>query len=640
MLQAFEGLPINVGVLGKGNGSIHKSLRDQIEAGACGLKLHEDWGTTLKVIETSLEVADEYDIQIAIHTDTLNECGFIDDSIAAIKGRAIHSFHTEGAGGGHAPDIIKIAGLPNVLPSSTNPTRPFTVNTIDEHLDMLMVCHHLSRDIPEDVAFAESRIRAETIGAEDVFHDRGIISMTSSDSQAMGRIGEAIVRTWQTAHKMKVQLGALPGDSDRNDNERVKRYVAKYTINPAITHGIAQHVGSIEGGKLADLVLYDPAYFGVKPFLVLKGGLLVAAQMGDPNASIATPQPVYMRPQFAAFGRALSKSCLSFVSKASLNAGIVERYGLQREVVAVEHCRDIGKKDMRRNEATPEIRVDADTYQVWVDGEKVSSEPLAALPMTQRVLPLLIDALASRVGAAARTAPSRILGLRIPMNLRLLQIADSALPIGGYTHSWGLEGAIARGLVHDPESLERWTGQWLRTSLAPLEGVLVASGCRAARAGIPADLLALNRLAGASIVPPSTRGASREMGEQLLALGATWAWSASELAPFLRTRPEEPDGWHHPVAFGLLGALAGGGPEDVLTAYLHQAALGMIGAGVRAIPVGHTHGQQVLAYLQDDIRNLAAELCDRDPETAGAGCPFYEVLCDEQTRLYARMFRS
>jgi urease subunit alpha len=384
MLQAFEGLPINVGVLGKGNGSLPKPLEEQIRAGACGLKLHEDWGTTPAVIDTSLSVADEYDIQIAIHTDTLNESGFLADSIAAMKGRAIHSFHTEGAGGGHAPDIISIAGLPYVLPSSTNPTRPFTVNTIDEHLDMLMVCHHLSRDIPEDVAFAESRIRAETIGAEDIFHDRGIISMTSSDSQAMGRIGEAIVRTWQTAHKMKVQYGALDGDTDRNDNERVKRYVAKYTINPAITHGIGQHVGSIEGGKLADLVLYEPAYFGVKPFLILKGGLIVAAQMGDPNASIATPQPVYMRPQFAAYGRALSKSCLSFVSKASLEGGIVEKYGLEREVVPVEGCREIGKKDMRRNEATPEIRVDADTYQVWVDGEKVSSEPLATLPMTQR----------------------------------------------------------------------------------------------------------------------------------------------------------------------------------------------------------------------------------------------------------------
>lgn len=384
MLQAFEALPVNVGILGKGNGSLPGPLEDQIRAGACGLKLHEDWGTTPAVIDTSLAVADQYDIQIAIHTDTLNESGFLADSIAAIKGRAIHSFHTEGAGGGHAPDIISIAALPNVLPSSTNPTRPFTVNTIDEHLDMLMVCHHLSRDIPEDVAFAESRIRAETIGAEDIFHDRGIISMMSSDSQAMGRIGEAIVRTWQTAHKMKVQYGALGGDSARNDNERVKRYVAKYTINPAITHGIGDHVGSIEPGKLADLVIYDPAYFGVKPFLVVKGGLIVNAQMGDPNASIATPQPVYMRPQFAAYGRALSKSCLSFVSKASVEAGIVDRYGLQREVVAVDGCRTIGKKDMRRNEATPEITVDPDTYEVRVDGEKVASEPLSELPMTQR----------------------------------------------------------------------------------------------------------------------------------------------------------------------------------------------------------------------------------------------------------------
>ncbi len=384
MLQAFEGLPINVGILGKGNGSLPKPLNEMIEAGACGLKLHEDWGTTLSTIDTALSVADEYDIQVAIHTDTLNECGFIDDTIAAFKGRTIHSFHTEGAGGGHAPDIIKIAGQPNVLPGSTNPTRPFTVNTIDEHLDMLMVCHHLSRSIPEDVAFAESRIRAETIGAEDVFHDRGIISIMSSDSQAMGRIGEAILRTWQTAHKMKVQTGPLASDSSRNDNERIKRYVAKYTINPALAHGIADHVGSIEAGKLADLVIYEPAYFGVKPFLVLKGGLLVGAQMGDPNASIATPQPVYMRPQFAAYGRALSKSCISFVSQASLDLGIAERYGLHREMVAVKGCRTVGKKDMKRNEATPDIKVDADTYQVWVDGEKVGSKPLDKLPMTQR----------------------------------------------------------------------------------------------------------------------------------------------------------------------------------------------------------------------------------------------------------------
>jgi urease subunit alpha len=384
MLQAFEGLPVNVGVLGKGNSSLAKPLVEMIEAGACGLKLHEDWGTTLSVIDTSLAVADDYDIQVAIHTDTLNECGFLEETIKAIKGRVIHSFHTEGAGGGHAPDIIRIAGEPSVLPGSTNPTRPFTVNTIDEHLDMLMVCHHLSRNIPEDVAFAESRIRAETIGAEDVFHDRGIISIMSSDSQAMGRIGEAICRTWQTAHKMKVQFGPAPGDDSRNDNERVMRYVAKYTINPAIAHGMADHIGSIEPGKLADLVLYEPAYFGVKPFLVIKGGLIVNAQMGDANASIATPQPVYMRPQFAAFGRALSKSCLTFVSQAAVQHGVAEKYGLQRDVVAVSGCRTIGKKDMKRNEATPEIKVDADTYQVWVDGEKVGSEPLDVLPMTQR----------------------------------------------------------------------------------------------------------------------------------------------------------------------------------------------------------------------------------------------------------------
>jgi len=384
MLQAFEGLPINVGIMGKGNSSLPGPLVEQVKAGACALKLHEDWGTTLSVIDTSLTVADEYDIQVAIHTDTLNECGFLDDTIAALKGRTIHSFHTEGAGGGHAPDIIKIAGEPNVLPASTNPTRPFTVNTIDEHLDMLMVCHHLSRNIPEDVAFAESRIRAETIGAEDVFHDRGIISIMSSDSQAMGRIGEAILRTWQTAHKMKVQFGPLAGDSSRNDNERVKRYVAKYTINPAIAQGIADHVGSIEAGKMADLVIYEPAYFGVKPFLVLKGGLLVNAQMGDPNASIATPQPVWMRPQFAAYGRALSKSCISFVSQAALDEGIGEKYGLQRELQAVKNCRNIGKKDMKRNEATPKIKVDPDTYQVFVDGKKVGSDPLKTLPMTQR----------------------------------------------------------------------------------------------------------------------------------------------------------------------------------------------------------------------------------------------------------------
>jgi urease subunit alpha len=384
MLQAAEALPVNLGFLGKANSSLPGPLEEQIQAGACGLKLHEDWGTTPAAIDCSLSVADRYDIQIAIHTDTLNEAGFVEDTIAAFKGRAIHTYHTEGAGGGHAPDIIKIAGQPNVLPSSTNPTRPFTVNTIDEHLDMLMVCHHLSRQVPEDVAFAESRIRPETIGAEDVLHDRGILSMYSSDSQAMGRVGEVILRCWQTAHKMKVQFGPLAGDSVRNDNERAKRYVAKYTINPAITHGIAHEVGSVEPGKWADLVLYKPAFFGVKPELVLKGGLLIYAQMGDPNASIPTPQPVFMRPQFAAFGRALAKTCLTFVSQASLDAGIVERYGLQREVVAVKNCRTIGKKDLKRNDATPDIKVDPDTYQVWVDGEKVGSEPAKELPMAQR----------------------------------------------------------------------------------------------------------------------------------------------------------------------------------------------------------------------------------------------------------------
>ncbi len=384
MLQAAEGLPVNLGFLGKGNSSLAPLLEEQIRAGACGLKLHEDWGTTPACIDTCLAVADRFDVQVAIHTDTLNESGFVEDTIAAFKGRTIHTYHTEGAGGGHAPDIIKIAAFPNVLPSSTNPTRPFTVNTIDEHLDMLMVCHHLSRKVPEDVAFAESRIRAETIGAEDVLHDRGILSMYSSDSQAMGRIGEVILRCWQTAHKMKVQFGALAGDGERNDNSRAKRYVAKYTINPAITHGIAGEVGSIEPGKLADLVLYKPAYFGVKPELVLKAGLLVYAQMGDPNASIPTPQPVYMRPQFAAFGRALSRSCLTFVSRVALEEGVVERYGLERQVVAVRDCRGIGKKDLKRNDATPAIRVDPDTYQVWVDGEKVGSEPARELPMAQR----------------------------------------------------------------------------------------------------------------------------------------------------------------------------------------------------------------------------------------------------------------
>jgi urease subunit alpha len=384
MLQAAEGLPVNLGFLGKGNNSLPELLDEQIRAGACGLKLHEDWGTTPAAIDGCLSVADRHDVQVAIHTDTLNESGFVEDTIAAFKGRTIHTYHTEGAGGGHAPDIIKIASLANVLPSSTNPTRPFTINTIEEHLDMLMVCHHLSRSVPEDVAFAESRIRGETIGAEDVLHDRGVLSMYSSDSQAMGRVGEVILRCWQTAHKMKVQFGSLAGDNGRNDNERAKRYVAKYTINPALTHGIGHLVGSIEPGKIADLVLYKPAYFGVKPELVLKGGLLIAAQMGDANASIPTPQPVAMRPQFGAFGAALAVTCWTFVSQSSLETGIVERYGLNRQVEAVRGCRSVSKKDLKRNDATPEIRVDPDTYQVWVDGEKVSSEPAKELPMTQR----------------------------------------------------------------------------------------------------------------------------------------------------------------------------------------------------------------------------------------------------------------
>ncbi len=384
MLQAAEAFPINLGFLGKGNSSLPRPLEEQIRAGACGLKLHEDWGTTPAAIDCCLRVADALDVQVAIHTDTLNESGFVEDTIAAIAGRTIHTYHTEGAGGGHAPDIIRIAGLPHVLPSSTNPTRPFTVNTIDEHLDMLMVCHHLSRSVPEDVAFAESRIRAETIAAEDILHDRGALSMISSDSQAMGRIGEVIIRTWQTAHKMKVQFGPLSGDSGRNDNTRAKRYVAKYTICPAITHGIAEHVGSVEPGKWADLVLWKPAFFGVKPELVLKGGLIAYAQMGDANASIPTPQPVFPRPQFAAFGRANTLCSLTFVSQAAVEDGVAKRYGLQRPVVAVKGCRKVGKKDLPNNTATPEIKVDPDTYRVWADGELLTCEPAKVLPMAQR----------------------------------------------------------------------------------------------------------------------------------------------------------------------------------------------------------------------------------------------------------------
>ncbi|HKI38663.1 MAG TPA: urease subunit alpha [Gemmataceae bacterium] len=384
MLQAAEAFPINLGFLGKGNGSLPGPLEEQVRAGACGLKLHEDWGTTPAVIDCCLGVADEFDVQVAIHTDTLNESGFVEDTIAAIGGRTIHTYHTEGAGGGHAPDIIRMASLPHVLPSSTNPTRPFTVNTIDEHLDMLMVCHHLSRSVPEDVAFAESRIRAETIAAEDILHDRGALSMISSDSQAMGRIGEVVIRTWQTAHKMKAQFGPLAGDTARNDNTRAKRYVAKYTICPAVTHGIAEHVGSVEPGKWADLVLWKPAFFGVKPELVLKGGMIAYAQMGDANASIPTPQPVLMRPQFAAFGRANTLCSLTFVSQAAVEDGVAKQYGLQRPVVAVKGCRKIGKKDLPNNTATPEIRVDADTYRVWADGELLTCEPAKVLPMTQR----------------------------------------------------------------------------------------------------------------------------------------------------------------------------------------------------------------------------------------------------------------
>jgi len=384
MLQAAEAFPINLGFLGKGNSSLPGPLEEQIEAGACGLKLHEDWGTTPAAIDCCLRVADRYDIQVAIHTDTLNESGFVEDTIAAIAERTIHTYHTEGAGGGHAPDIIRIAGLPHVLPSSTNPTRPFTVNTIDEHLDMLMVCHHLSRTVPEDVAFAESRIRAETIAAEDILHDRGAISMISSDSQAMGRIGEVIIRTWQTAHKMRVQFGPLSGDSARNDNIRAKRYVAKYTICPAVTHGIAEHVGSIEPGKWADLVLWKPAFFGVKPELVLKGGMIAYAQMGDANASIPTPEPVYPRPMFASFGRAATRCSLTFISQAALHEKVHKRYGLERPVVAVRNCRELGKKDLPNNDATPEIKVDPDTYRVWADGELLTCEPAKELPLAQR----------------------------------------------------------------------------------------------------------------------------------------------------------------------------------------------------------------------------------------------------------------
>jgi len=384
MLQAAEGLPVNLALAGKGNASRPAALEEMIRAGAACLKLHEDWGTTPAAIDCALAVADRHDVQVMIHTDTLNESGFVEDTIAAFKGRTIHAFHTEGAGGGHAPDIIKVAGLPNVLPSSTNPTRPYTANTLDEHLDMLMVCHHLDSAIPEDVAFAESRIRKETIAAEDILHDLGALSMMSSDSQAMGRVGEVIIRTWQTAHKMKTQRGALPGDGAA-DNARVKRYIAKYTINPAIAQGMAQEVGSIEVGKLADLVLWSPAFFGVKPDMVIKGGTIMCAPMGDPNASIPTPQPVHYRPMFGAFGRALAASCLTFVSAAALDGGIAQALKLQRRLVPVTNVRGgIGKRSMIHNDATPVIEVDAETYEVRADGALLTCEPATLLPMAQR----------------------------------------------------------------------------------------------------------------------------------------------------------------------------------------------------------------------------------------------------------------
>jgi len=384
MLQAAEAWPMNFGFLGKGNAATGEPLVEQIEAGACGLKLHEDWGTTPAAINACLEVADEYDVQVAIHTDTINEAGFLEATVNAIAGRAIHTYHTEGAGGGHAPDIMRIASYPNVLPSSTNPTRPYTVNTIAEHLDMLMVCHHLNSQVPEDVAFAESRIRPETIAAEDILHDLGVISMISSDSQAMGRVGEVVTRTWQTAHKMKTQRGPLAEDSGRNDNARVKRYVAKYTINPAITHGMSREIGSIEPGKLADLVLWKPAFFGVKPEIVVKGGFIAWSVMGDPNASIPTPQPALYRPMFGAFGRATAATSITFISEVALSAGVPQRIGLRKIVAPVRNCRHIGKKDMIHNSAMPRIDIDPETYEVRVDGELISCEPASVLPLAQR----------------------------------------------------------------------------------------------------------------------------------------------------------------------------------------------------------------------------------------------------------------
>ncbi|MDP2902769.1 MAG: urease subunit alpha [Methylovulum sp.] len=384
MLLALDGFPMNFGLLGKGNASLPGALEEQIHAGAMGLKLHEDWGTTPAAIDCCLGVAERFDVQVAIHTDTLNESGFVEDTIAAFQGRTIHTYHTEGAGGGHAPDIIKACGLPNVLPSSTNPTRPYTVNTVDEHLDMLMVCHHLDPGIPEDVAFAESRIRRETIAAEDILHDLGAFSMISSDSQAMGRVGEVILRTWQTAHKMKIQRGALPEDGADNDNFRIKRYIAKYTINPAISHGIAHEVGSIEVGKLADLVLWNPAFFGVKPSLILKGGLIAAAAMGDPNASIPTPQPVHYRPMFGAFGVTAAATSMIFLPQAAVDGGVPKALGLRKRIGVVKNTRNIGKKDLVHNAYQPIIEVDPQTYAVRADGQLLTCGPVAVLPFAQR----------------------------------------------------------------------------------------------------------------------------------------------------------------------------------------------------------------------------------------------------------------
>ena len=384
MLQATDDLPLNFGFLGKGNSAKPEGLREQIIGGAVGLKLHEDWGTTPAAIDCCLNVADQYDVQVAIHTDTLNESGFVESSIAAFKGRTIHTYHSEGAGGGHAPDILRVCGEANVLPSSTNPTRPYTVNTIDEHLDMLMVCHHLDQNLPEDVAFAESRIRGETIAAEDILHDLGAISIIGSDAQAMGRVGEVIIRTWQTADKMRRQRGPLPEDAQDNDNFRIKRYVAKYTINPAIAHGMSDLIGSVEVGKVADLVLWKPAFFGAKPEMVIKGGIIAWSQMGDPNASIPTPQPILMRPMFGGFGRASSPISIAFVSNACLCDGVADTYGLKKRIEAVRGCRNIGKQDMKLNDATPTITVDPETYEVTADGDRLTCDPAEKLPLAQR----------------------------------------------------------------------------------------------------------------------------------------------------------------------------------------------------------------------------------------------------------------